>query len=98
MLGTDTGLLEPGKLWVNWFGEQYFVPTYTARPRSEEDVRAIVLAARKLGLPIRASGAGHSNPAVVPTPGVHIDFDAFNEVVSVDREKLQVTVQPGIRV
>ncbi|WP_020186950.1 D-arabinono-1,4-lactone oxidase [Methylopila sp. 73B] len=98
MLSTDTGLLQPGKLWVNWFGEQYFVPAYTARPRSEEDVRAIVLAARKLGLPIRASGAGHSNPAVVPTPGVHVDFDAFNEVVAVDRDKRQVTVQPGIRV
>ncbi|MFC7054171.1 D-arabinono-1,4-lactone oxidase [Hansschlegelia quercus] len=98
MLSTDTGLLEPGKLWVNWFGEQYFVPAYTARPRSEEDVRAVVLAARKLGLAIRASGAGHSNPAVVPTPGVHVDFDGFNEVISVDREKLQVTVQPGIRV
>lgn len=98
MLSTDCPLLEPGKLWVNWFGEQYFVPTYVARPRSEEDVRQIVLAARKLKLPIRASGAGHSNPAVVPTSGIHVDFDAFNEVVSVDKEKLQITIRPGMRV
>lgn len=98
MLQTELSLLEPGRLWYNWFGEQYFVPTYTARPRSEEDVRQIVLAARRLQLPIRASGAGHSNPAVVPTPGIHVDFDAFNEVVAVDREKLQVTVRPGLRV
>ncbi|MET0313032.1 MAG: FAD-binding protein, partial [Hansschlegelia sp.] len=89
---------EPGKLWYNWFGEQYFVPTYTARPRSEADVRQIVLAARRLDLPIRASGAGHSNPAVVPTSGVHVDFDGFNEVVSVDKAKLQVTIRPGMRV
>jgi len=92
------GLLQPGKLWWNWFGEQYFVPRYTARPTSEEEVCAIVREARKLGLPIRASGAGHSNPAIVPTPGVHIDFDGFNQVVSVDKDKLQVTVRPGIRI
>lgn len=95
---TETTLLEPGRLWYNWFGEQYFVPTYTARPRSEEDVRQIVLAARRLDLPIRASGAGHSNPPIVPTAGIHVDFDGFNEVVSVDREKLQVTIRPGLRV
>ncbi|MDX6804831.1 D-arabinono-1,4-lactone oxidase [Terrihabitans rhizophilus] len=95
---SESDVLKPGELWVNWFGEQYFVPRYTAQPRSEEEVQQVVRAARKLGLPIRASGAGHSNPAVVPTSGVHIDFDAFNNVVSVDREKLQVTVQPGMRV
>lgn len=98
MLSTDSRLLEPGKLWYNWFGEQYFVPTYTARPRSEEDVRTIVREAGKLGLPLRGSGAGHSNPAVVPTPGVHVDFDGMREVLSVDKEKLQVTIQPGMRV
>ncbi|GLK69637.1 D-arabinono-1,4-lactone oxidase [Hansschlegelia plantiphila] len=98
MLSPDSGLLEPGRLWYNWFGEQYFVPTYTARPKSEEDVRTIVREARKLGLPLRGSGAGHSNPAIVPTPGVHVDFDAMREIVSVDKAKLQVTVQPGVRV
>lgn len=94
----NSGVLKPGKLWWNWFGEQYFVPRYTARPTSEEEVCSIVREARKLGLPIRASGAGHSNPAIVPTPGVHIDFDDFNQVVAVDKEKLQVTVRPGMRI
>ncbi len=91
-------VLEPGKLWWNWFGEQYFVPQYKALPKTEEDVRQIVLAARKLNLPLRASGAGHSNPAIVPTPGVHVDFNAMNQIIAVDEEKLQVTFQPGIRV
>nr|WP_245413508.1 D-arabinono-1,4-lactone oxidase [Mangrovicella endophytica] len=95
---TEVDVLQPGALWWNWFGEQYFVPRYTARPRTEEEARHAVLAARKLKLPVRASGAGHSNPAVVPTPGVHVDFDGMRDVISVDREKLQVTIQPGMRV
>lgn len=95
---TEPTVLKPGRLWWNWFGEQYFVPRYTVRPRCEEEVRQAVLEARKLGVPVRASGAGHSNPAVVPTPGVHIDFDDFRQVISVDKEKRQVTIQPGMRV
>jgi FAD/FMN-containing dehydrogenase len=94
----DTQVLKPGKLWWNWFGEQYFVPQYTARPESEDEVRLAIVEARKLGLPVRVSGAGHSNPAIVPTSGVHIDMDAMNEVISVDKEKLRITVQPGMRV
>jgi FAD/FMN-containing dehydrogenase len=78
---TKTALLEPGKLWWNWFGEQYFVPLYTAQPTTEAEVRELVLSARKLGLPVRCSGAGHSNPALVPTPGIHVNFDKFNDVL-----------------
>jgi FAD-linked oxidoreductase len=91
-------LLQPGRLWWNWFGEQYFVPRYVAKPRTEEDVQDIVRAARRMDLPIRASGAGHSNPAVVPTPGIHVDFDDFRDVISVDPDLLRVVVRPGIRV
>ncbi|KQU93272.1 FAD linked oxidase [Mesorhizobium sp. Root102] len=98
MRHAETDVLEPGKLWWNWFGEHYFVPANTVLPRSEEDVRQAVLAAARLGLPVRSSGRGHANTAAVPTPGVHIDFRAFNEVLSVDRELMRVTVQPGISV
>lgn len=98
MRQAETDVLEPGKLWWNWFGEHYFVPANTVLPRSEEDVRQAVLAAARLGLPVRSSGRGHANTPAVPTPGVHIDFRAFNEVLSVDRELMRVTVQPGISV
>ena len=98
MTSGESGILEPGKLWWNWFGEQNFVPRYLATPRTEEDVRQAVLKARSLRLPVRASGRGHSNPPIVATPGVHIDFSRFCEVIDVDLEKRQVTVQPGITV
>lgn len=91
-------ILEPGKLWWNWFGEQYFVPKYLARPGSEADLQQIVREARRLDLPVRASGAGHSNPAIVPTLGIHVDFSRMKQVISVDKENLRVTVQPGITV
>jgi FAD/FMN-containing dehydrogenase len=98
MAKTRDDLLQPGRLWWNWFGEQYFVPRYVAKPRTEDDVQEVVRAARRLGLPIRASGAGHSNPAVVPTPGIHVDFDDFRDVIAVDEDRLHVVVRPGIRV
>jgi FAD/FMN-containing dehydrogenase len=98
MTAAQRDILEPGKLWWNWFGEQNFVPRFLARPRSEDEVRLAVLRARELGLPVRASAKGHSSPPIVATPGVQIDFSLFREVVSVDREKLQVTVQPGITI
>jgi FAD/FMN-containing dehydrogenase len=94
----DMDILKPGELWWNWFGEHYFVPAYTVLPRTEEDVRQAVLKAAKLRIPVRSSGRGHANTAAVPTPGVHIDFRAFNEVLSLDKEAMQVTVQPGISV
>lgn len=98
MTSGDNGILEPGKLWWNWFGEQNFVPRYLATPRTEEDVRQAVLKARALALPIRASGRGHSNPPIVATPGLHINFSQFSEVTAIDLEKRQVTVQPGMTV
>lgn len=95
---SNGALLQPGKMWWNWFGDQYFIPTYVARPRCEADVRQIVLEARKLGIGVRATGAGHSTPAIVPTPGIQVDFRGFSDIISIDHETLRVTVQPGITV
>jgi hypothetical protein len=97
-MDSTPNILQPGRLWWNWFGEQYFVPKYVAQPKTEAELQQIVVAARRLALPVRASGAGHSNPAVVPTPGIHVDFSAFNQIVSIDVEKLQVTLRPGMTV
>jgi FAD/FMN-containing dehydrogenase len=72
------------------------VPQYLARPRDEAELQRVVQEARRLELPIRASGAGHSNPAMVPTPGIHVDCSRMQEVISVDKASLQVTVQPGM--
>lgn len=91
-------MFEPGKIWWNWFGELFFIPQYQTSPEDAEGVRAAIREARRRGLPIRAAGAGHSNPAIVPTPGLHIDTSRLNKILSVDKEKRQVTFQPGIRV
>lgn len=98
MTAAEQAILQPGRMWWNWFGEQNFIPRYVARPTTEEEVRQVVLAARRLRLPIRASGGGHSSPAIVPTPGIHVDFDGFREVLELDAETHRVTVRPGIRV
>ncbi len=91
-------LIRPGVHWRNWVGNQAFIPAYVARPRSEADVLTILRFASENGLCVRAQGAKHSWTAIVPTSGVLVDFDAFNDVVSIDRGGLQITVRPGMRI
>ncbi|MAY60584.1 MAG: FAD linked oxidase [Rhizobiales bacterium] len=90
--------LRPGELWWNWFGEFYFTPARLARPREENDVVEAVRYAAHEGMPVRVSARGHSNPQMVPTPGIQVDFAEMDRIISVDRDKFQVTVQPGITV
>jgi FAD/FMN-containing dehydrogenase len=92
------GLIRPGAHWRNWVGNQAFTPAYVAQPRSEEDVLTILRFARENRLAVRAQGAKHSWTAIVATSGVLVDFDAFNEIVSIDRTAHQITVRPGMRI
>ena len=88
----------PTRAWTNWFGNQYFVPQYLAKPRSEEEVQAVVRKARALNLPLRAKGATHSTPPLIPTSGILVDLDSFNQVIALDKTTRRVTVGAGMRV
>jgi FAD/FMN-containing dehydrogenase len=92
------GLIRRGTHWRNWVGNQAFTPAYVAQPRSEADVLTVLRFARQNGLSVRAQGAKHSWTAIVATSGVLVDFDAFNDVVSIDGAALQITVRPGMRI
>jgi FAD/FMN-containing dehydrogenase len=95
---SSDGLIRPGAHWRNWVGNQAFTPAYVAQPRSEADVLTVLRFARDNGLAVRAQGAKHSWTAIVPTSGVLVDFDAFNDVVALDRAARQITVRPGMRI
>jgi FAD/FMN-containing dehydrogenase len=91
-------LIRPGTHWRNWVGNQAFTPAYVAQPRSEADVLRVLQFARENNLGVRAQGAKHSWTAIVPTAGVLVDFDAFNDVVVLDKAALQITIRPGMRI
>lgn len=53
--------------------------------------------ARELGKPVRAVGAGHSFSPVAACDGLLLDLRDCARVLAVDRERMRVTVQAGIR-
>lgn len=70
-----------------------FTPASVARPASVDELVAVVRAARN----VRAVGAAHSwSPAIV-TDGTLVALDRLRLPLSLDRERMQVTVQGGMR-
>jgi FAD/FMN-containing dehydrogenase len=94
----DDEVIQPGRHVLNWFGNLSFMPAYIATPRSEADVLHIIKFARDNELPVRAHGAKHSHAPNIPTAGVSVSFDEFREVLNLDKDKLQITVRPGLRI
>lgn len=73
------------------------VPRAVAFPRSAEDVLAIVEAARELGVPLTARGAGTSVAGNAVGPGVVLDFSRhMNQVLDIDPARRTARVQPGV--
>ncbi len=96
--GTRTSrsdLLEPGRRWRNWGRVESAEPIYRARPTSVEEVSAVVLRARELGLPVKAIGAGHSFTAIAAAPGVQLDLAGLDGLLDVDAERRRITIGAG---
>ena len=81
----------------NWAGNQRWVAAERARPRSTEEVAAVVGRAAGAGRRVKAIGAGHSFTAAAVTEGVQVSLDRMQRVRHVDRQRQQVTVDGGIR-
>jgi FAD/FMN-containing dehydrogenase len=79
--------LPAAKVWTNWVGNQSFTPGYSAAPRDEEEVAALVRNAAQLGSRVRVAGAGHSFTPVVSTDGLLLDLSALTGVVGVDPQR-----------
>ena len=81
----------------NWAGNQVCVPQEILKPRSPEEVVAIVRRAADAGLTVKAVGAGHSFTDAACTRGILVSLDLLGAVESIDMERGRVTVQAGIR-
>jgi FAD/FMN-containing dehydrogenase len=87
--------LPAARPWTNWVGNQSFTPAFSAAPRDEEEVAALVRAAADRGSGVRVAAARHSFTPVVETDGLLLDLSALRGVVSTDAERKRATALPG---
>src|SRR5438067_5766510 len=81
--------------FVNWARTASCVPADFAQPRSEEELRAVLLEAAARGLCVKVVGGAHSWSDAACTDGVLVNLDRLSRVLSIDGER--VTVEAGIR-
>lgn len=88
----------PQKDWTNWGTNQRCVAKEILAPTTLLQMQEIFIKAATENAQIRAIGSGHSWSDLVCTDGYLINTDAFNKVLSIDKEKLQITVEAGIKI
>lgn len=80
--------------WRNWSGNQQCQPSERATPTDEDELKALVLAAKGN---IRFVGAGHSFTALVPTSDTLITLAAMRGVHAVNPETGDADIWAGTR-
>jgi L-gulonolactone oxidase len=98
--------------WTNWAGNQSAAPLQIHRPRTEEELVAVVRRAAERGERVKAVGSGHSFTSIALTDGHLVDLAEYNRLIesttdhrlelpdavrSPDTGRHFVTVQSGIR-
>ncbi|MFK4761980.1 D-arabinono-1,4-lactone oxidase [Microbacterium sp. ZW T5_45] len=86
-----------GGTWQNWGRSASVKPLRVERPRTPEGVQRAVIAARAQGLTVKAVGAGHSFTGIAVAPGVLLELDDLQGLVSADAETGLVTLLAGTR-
>ena len=72
------------------------VPRVVVRPAHTDELLAVHLASRDLGVPLTLRGAGTSIAGNAVGPGIVVDTRDLNRVLSIDPEARTAVVQPGI--
>ena len=84
--------------FANWVGNQTCTPSRRVSPASEEEVQAVVRAARAAGEGVRIVAAGHSFSPVHLTDGTLIDLENLHGIPSIDAARRRVVTRPGTTV
>ena len=77
----------------NWAGNYFYRAAQIHQPETVEQVQELVVRSSR----IRALGTRHSFNDIADSPGDLISMERFDKVVALDRERLTVTVEAGIR-
>lgn len=86
-----------GGTWQNWGRSASVRPVRVERPRSPEGVQRAVVAAANHGLTVKAVGAGHSFTGIAVAPGVLLELDDMQGLVSADAATGRATLLAGTR-
>ncbi|MGN7356671.1 FAD-binding protein [Paenibacillus sp. SAF-054] len=77
----------------NWAGNYEYHASELYIPETVEQVREIIAESRK----IKVLGTRHSFNGIADSSGTHLSLEKLNRVIELDRDKLRVTVEGGIR-
>jgi len=74
------------------------MPDYVVMPKSADEISRILVLADKFEIPVtpRGAGTGLCGGAVPLKGGIVIDISSMNQILEIDIDDLQVTVEPGI--
>jgi xylitol oxidase len=81
------------KKQTNWAGNYKYQAKEIHHPKTMDELRELVRTNEK----IRTLGSRHSFNGIADSTQVMISLEHFDRVISLDREKLKVTVEGGIR-
>ncbi|MGI8950449.1 MAG: FAD-binding oxidoreductase [Chitinophagaceae bacterium] len=75
-----------------------FLPQIILKPRSAQEISAVMQICNKNKIPVtpRGAGTGLSGGALPHLGGVLISMERFNSIIEVDERNLQVTTEPGV--
>lgn len=81
--------------WRSWSREISCTPVERVRAAGVDDVRAAVVRAAELRLPLRVAGSGHSFTPLCATDGVLVTLDGLRGIREIDHARGLVTVHAG---
>lgn len=85
--------------WTNWSGDVKCQPGQLLSPSRDEEVLAVVKAARRDSSTVRIYGTGHSSMPLVTTDGGYLlDLNRLQGVVKTDADALEATVMAGTKI
>lgn len=85
------------KIIKNWAGNVQLEANTIAYPSTESETQALILRAIETKSKIRVIGTGHSFTALCQTKEILISLDKYQGLISVNKEKKQVTVKGGTK-
>jgi glycolate oxidase len=75
-----------------------FLPEVVLKPRTAEEISAILKICNREHIPVtpRGAGTGLSGAALPVFGGVILSMERFNSILGIDERNLQATVEPGV--
>ena len=75
-----------------------YKPAVVVRPRTPEEISAILKLANAENIPVtpRGAGTGLSGGALAIHGGICLSMERFNQILEIDERNLQATVEPGV--